>query len=149
RAFARRLPRARGDAVARRYLAECFLTRKGSVQLTLLRHLRVPRQWRDERGVVLDGVVIVVWGFVWMGLTSLFSGYTNLLTSTNLKIATKARNTAEAGINEAIYRLSRQEGQPGAITPDLSNPNWQVQILPTGTPSSTQVASIQNASDWG
>src|SRR2546422_3282246 len=86
-----------------------------------------------------------------MGLTSLFSGYTNLLTSTNLKLATQARNTAEAGVNEAIYRLSRQEGQPGAIiVPDPpTDPNWQVQIRPTGAPSSTQVASIQDASDWG
>jgi hypothetical protein len=126
------------------------LTRKESVQLTFLRHFRDLRLLRDEQGIVLIVVLIVMVLLLGMGLTSLFSGYTNLLTSTNLKLATQARNTTEAGINEAMYRLSRQEGQPGAITPNLNDPNWQVQVLPTGTPtSSTQVASIQPASDWG
>jgi hypothetical protein len=86
-----------------------------------------------------------------MGLTSLFSGYTNLLTSTNLKLATHARNTAEAGINEALYRLSRQEGQPGALTPNLNDPNWQVEIAFTsgdGNASDGVVSTIQAAADW-
>jgi hypothetical protein len=120
------------------------------MQITFLRQLRTSRPWCDEQGIVLVIVLVVMMLLLGMGLTSLFSGYTNLLTSTNLKLATQARDTAEAGINEAIYRLSRQEGKPGAIAPDLTNPNWQVQILPTGTPtSSIQVASIQDASDWG
>lgn len=119
------------------------------MQLTFLRHFRAPRPWRDERGIVLAVVLIVMVLLLGMGLTSLFSGYTNLLTSTNLKSATQARNIAEAGINEAIYRLSRQETRAEAIVPDLTKPNWQVEILPTGAPtSSTQVASIQDASDW-
>ncbi len=83
---------------------------------------------RDEQGIVLIVVLVVMMLLLGMGLTSLFSGYTNLLTSTNLKFATQARNMAEAGVNEAIYRLSRQEGQPGSIVPDLTNPNWKVEI---------------------
>ena len=117
---------------------------------TILRRLWATLLWHDERGVVLALVLVVMLLLLGMGLTSLFSGYTNLLTSTNLKLATRAANTAEAAVNEAIYRLSRQEGKPGAIAPDLTqtfwnDPNWQMQILPTGTPtSSTQVASIQD-----
>jgi len=72
-----------------------------------------PRR-RDERGIVLIVVLIVMVVLLGIGLTSLFSAYTNLLGSTNLKLATQARNTADTGINEALYRLSRQEGHPGA-----------------------------------
>jgi hypothetical protein len=132
-----------------------FLDEGESVQLTFLRHLRTPRPWRDERGIVLAVVLLVMVLLLGMGLTSLFSGYTNLLTSTNLKLATAARNTTEAGINEAIYRLSRQEGQPGAIAPDLSNafwnnPNWQVEIDLTAGDSNYSdgvVSTIQAGGD--
>jgi len=99
---------------------------------------------------VLVIVLIVMIVLMGMGLTSLFSGYTNLLTSTNLKFATQARNTAEAGINEALYRLSRQEGQHGAIAPDLSNPNWQVEIDFTSGDSNASdgaVSTVQLSED--
>src|SRR5712691_4344826 len=98
------------------------------MRLTFVRPFRASPLRRDEQGIVLIVVLIVMVLLLGMGLTSLFSGYTNLLMSTNLKLATQARNTAEAGVNEALYRLSRQEGQPGDIVPDLSNPNWQVEI---------------------
>src|SRR5713101_6059841 len=128
-----------------------FLDEGESVQLTFLRHLRTPRPWHDEQGIVLVVVLIVMVLLLGMGLTSLFSGYTNLLTSTNLKITTQARNTAEAGVNEALYRLSRQEGQPGAIVPDLSNPNWQEEIDFTSGDSNASdgtVSTIQPTADW-
>src|SRR5216684_35383 len=128
-----------------------FLDEGESVQLTFLRHLRTPRPWRDEQGIVLIVVLVVMMLLLGMGLTSLFSGYTNLLTSTNLKLATQARNTAESGVNEAVYRLSRQEGQAGAIAPDLNNPNWQVEIDFTSGDSNASdgtVSTIQLSGDW-
>lgn len=116
---------------------------------TILRQFGAASLRRDERGVVLALVLVVMCLLLGVGSTSLFSGYTNLLASTNLKLATRAANTAEAAVNEAIYRLSRQEGKPGVIVSDLT-PDWQVQILPSGTPtSSAQVASIQKTGDWG
>ena len=105
--------------------------------------------WRNERGIVLALALVVMTLLMGVGSAALFSGYTNLQTSTNLRLGTRARATAEAAVNEALYRLSRQEGKPGAIAPDLTTANWQVQILSHGTANSpTQVATIQNVSDW-
>ena len=107
---------------------------------------------RSERGIALAMVLAVVVLLMGVGSTALFSGYTNMLTSTNLRLATRARATAESGINEALYRLSRQEGQPGAIALDLIDPDWEVQIMPDGSSSAgppIQVATIQDGSDWG
>jgi len=107
--------------------------------------------WRNERGVVLVLVLVVMVVLLGMGLTSLFSAYTNLLVSTNLRLSTNARDRADTAVNEALYRLSRQEGQPGAITPDLSDPNWQVEIDFTSDDSNTAdgtVSTIQAGGDW-
>ncbi len=98
------------------------------MSLTFIKRFWTQPLWRDEQGIALVVGLIVMMLLLSMGLTSLFSGYTNLLTSTNLKNATQARNTAETGINEALYRLSRQEEQPGAITPALRDPDRQVEI---------------------
>ena len=100
--------------------------------------------WRNERGIVLALALVVMTLLMGVGSAALFSGYTNLQTSTNLRLGTRARATAEAAVNEALYRLSRQEGKPGAIAPDLTTADWQMQILSHGTASSpTQVATIQ------
>src|SRR5712692_5388280 len=121
------------------------------MSLTVIKRFWTQLLWRDEQGIVLIVVLVVMVLLLGMGLTSLFSGYTNLLTSTNLKITTQARNTAEAGVNEALYRLSRQEGQSGAIVPDLSNPNWQEEIDFTSGDSNASdgtVSTIQPTADW-
>ncbi len=105
--------------------------------------------WRNERGIVLALALVVMTLLMGVGSAALFSGYTNLQTSTNLRLGTRARATAEAAVNEALYRLSRQEGKPGAIAPDLTTANWQMQILSHGTANSpTQVATIQATGDW-
>jgi hypothetical protein len=99
--------------------------------------------------VVLAGALVIMALLMGVGSVALFSGSANLSMSTNLKLATRARATAEAAVNEALYRLSRQETQPEAIVPDLTDPNWQVQIMPNGASNPpTQVATIQNPSDW-
>jgi hypothetical protein len=121
------------------------------VRLTLIRRFWTSLLRREEQGIVLVIVLTVMMLLMGMGLTSLFSGYTNLFTSINLKNATQARNTAEAEINEAIYRLSRQEGQPGAIVPDLNNPDWQVEIDFTSGDSNASdgtVSTLQPMADW-
>src|SRR6266849_6817040 len=121
------------------------------MSLTVIKRFWTQLLWRDEQGIVLIVVLVVMVLLLGMGLTSLFSGYTNLLTSTNLKLATQARNTAEAGVNEALYRLSRQEVQLGAIVPDLTNPNWQVEIDFTSGDSNASdgtVSTIQLSGDW-
>lgn len=103
----------------------------------------------NERGIVLVVTLVVMVLLMGMGSISLFSGYTHLVTSTNLKFTTRARATAEAAVNEALYRLSRQETQPEAIALDLTDPNWQVEIMPDGSSNPpAQVATIQDASDW-
>src|SRR5438093_4437815 len=105
--------------------------------------------WRNERGIVLALALVVMTLLMGVGSAALFSGYTNLQTSTNIRLGTRARATAEAAVNEALYRLSRQEGKPGAIAPDLTTADWQMQILSHGTANSpTQVATIQATGDW-
>lgn len=112
-------------------------------------HLRVVLLLNNERGIVLAMTLVVMVLLMGMGSISLFSGYTNLITSTNLKFASRAHATAEAAVNEALYRLSRQETQLGAIAPNLTDPNWQVEIMPDGSSNPpAQVATIQNVSDW-
>lgn len=112
-------------------------------------HLRVVFLLNNERGIVLAMTLVVMVLLMGMGSISLFSGYTNLITSTNLKFASRAHTTAEAAVNEALYRLSRQETQLGAIAPNLTDPNWQVEIMPDGSSNPpAQVATIQNVSDW-
>src|SRR5215831_9272690 len=122
------------------------------MRLTLPRHCQsVAPLWRDERGVVLALVLVVMVLLLGIGLTSLFSGYTNLLTSTNLELSTVARNRAESAVNEAMYRLSRQEGQPGAIVPDLSKADWQVEIdfsQGDSDASDRAVSTLQPVADW-
>ena len=121
------------------------------VRLPFVKRFRTSPLRRDEQGIVLIVVLVVMMLLLGMGLTSLFSGYTNLLTSTNLKLATQARNTAEAGVNEALYRLSRQEGQSGAIVLDLTNPNWEVEIDFTSGDSNASdgtVSTIEPTADW-
>ena len=112
-------------------------------------HLRVVLLLNNERGVVLAMTLVVMVLLMGMGSISLFSGYMHLITATNLKFATRAHVTAEAAVNEALYRLSRQETQLGAIAPNLTDPNWQVEIMPDGSSSPPgQVATIQTVSDW-
>lgn len=111
---------------------------------------------RDERGVVLPIALLIMVVLMGIGLSSQFAGHTNLLTSTNLKMAAKATLTAETGVNEALYRLSRQEGQPGAIAPDLTDPfwndpDWQVEIDFTSgdtDPTDGDVSTLLPSQDW-
>lgn len=103
---------------------------------------------RDQRGAVLAAALVIM--VLLMGIAAIgsYSGYTNLLTSTNLRLATKARATAETNIDEAVYRLSLPPGTNGVITPDLSTPNWSIGIAFSSTPGSGKVASIQASGDW-
>jgi len=107
--------------------------------------------WHDERGVVLAMALVVIALLMGIGSTALFSGYTNLLTSTNLRIATQARARAEAGVNEALYRLSRQETDSAVIVPDLTDPTWKVEIDFTSGDNNASdgiVSTIQPSADW-
>lgn len=108
-----------------------------------------PRQ--NERGVALVVVLSVVFLLMGVGSTALFSGYTSQLTSTNLRIAARARTHAETGINEALYRLSRQETDPVAIVPDLSDSNWRVTIDFTNDDNNFadgRISTILATADW-
>jgi hypothetical protein len=121
------------------------------MKLSLCIHSWFVARCRDERGVVLAMALVVIALLMGIGSTALFSGYTNLLTSTNLRIATQARAMAEAGVNEALYRLSRQETDPAVIVPDLTNPNWQVEIDFTSADSNASdgtLSTIQASADW-
>ena len=112
----------------------------------------------DERGIILAMVLVILSLLMGIGSTAIYSGYTNLSMSTNLKLTAQAKAEAEAGINEALYRLSRQEGQPGALAPDMeaafwNDANWNVQIHFLSTPDDdptddNEVSSIRPGTDW-
>lgn len=106
---------------------------------------------RNERGAVLVATLVVL--VLLMGVAALgnYSGYTNLLTSTNLRLAARARATAEANINEALCRLATAEGKVGALVLDRNDPDWQVEIrYTTGDTSAGDgvVSTLQNTEDW-
>jgi hypothetical protein len=107
--------------------------------------------WREERGVVMALVLLVMTLLLGVGATALYSGYTNFQISTNLKLASQAKAQAEANVNEAIYRLSRQETDADAVAPDLTDPTWQVEInFSSGDTDASDgvISTIQDASDW-
>ncbi len=109
---------------------------------------RLLGQWRNERGVVLLITLIFMALLLGISAMALFSGRANLMTSENFEAATQAAVSAESVVNEALYRLSRQETTADAIVPDLTNANWQVQILAHGTASPpSSILSLQSA-DW-
>lgn len=110
----------------------------------------------NERGIVLAASLLVIVVLVSMGLSTTFSGFTNLTVAVNHKKAANASSSAKAGVNEALYRLSRQIGQPGAITIDMddafwNDPNREIQIaFTTGDDdiSDGTLSILQAASDW-
>src|SRR5262245_5510822 len=107
--------------------------------------------WNNEHGVVLIMALVVMTLLMGVASTAIFSSYTNVLTATNLKLATRARGIAEANINEAIYRLSRQEVDANAIVPNLANSDWQVEINFTSGDNNASdgvVSTIQASADW-
>ena len=115
----------------------------------LRRGLRV--LWCEERGVMMAIVLILMTLLMGVGATAIYSGYTNLQTSTNLRIASRAKAQAEANVNEAIFRLSRQETDPDAITEDLTDPTWQVEIDFTSgdtNASDGTLSTLQASTDW-
>src|SRR5215470_10342803 len=88
---------------------------------------------RNERGVVLLVTLIFIAILLGLSAMALFSGRANLLSSENFAASTRAAISAESAVDEAVYRLSRQETAADAIIPDTTNANWQVQILAHGT----------------
>src|ERR1043166_470711 len=103
---------------------------------------------RNERGVVLLVTLIFIAILLGISAMALFSGRANLLTSENFAASARAAISAESAVNEAVYRLSRQETAADAIVPDTSSASWQVQILPSGSASPpSSILSLQSA-DW-
>ena len=110
----------------------------------------------NERGIVLAASLLVIVALVSMGLSTTFSGFTNLSVAVNQKKTAAATSNAKAGVNEALYRLSRQIGQPGAITIDLedafwNDPNREIQITFTSGDNNISdgtVSTLQASSDW-
>jgi len=79
------------------------------------------------------------------------SGYTNLLTASNLRAAAGAKADAENGINEAIYRLSLPPADPASIVPVLTDPDWELSIVYTSgdtDPSDEMISTIMNPLHW-
>lgn len=111
---------------------------------------------RNQRGIVLATALILMMLLAGISASALYSSYLNSVTTTNLKMATRAQAAAEAGVNEALYRLSWQEGQPGALAPDLTqafwnDPNLQIQINFTSgdnTFTDGNVSTIIPSADW-
>jgi hypothetical protein len=106
---------------------------------------------RNERGAVLVAALVIM--VVLMGVSTIatYSGYTNLVTSTNLRLASRARAHAEANVSEALYRLATRPGEIGAIIPDLEDPDWQLAInFTTGDTDAADhvVSTIQDPDDW-
>jgi len=107
--------------------------------------------WREERGVIMAMVLVLMALLMGVGATAIYSGYTNLQTSTNLKLAAQAKAQAEANVNEALYRLSLQETEADAIVPNLNNAAWQVEIKFTSGDNNASdgvVSTIVASTDW-
>src|SRR5258706_9026317 len=118
------------------------------MRVLIFKSQRLLGQWRNERGVVLLVTLIFMALLLGISAMALFSGRANLMTSENFEAATQAAVSAESVVNEALYRLSRQELGADAIVPDLTNADWQVQILAHGTASPpSSILSLQSA-DW-
>ena len=124
----------------------------------LLPHFPPLPGFSNERGIILAMVLVILSLLMGVGSTAIYSGYTNLAMSTNLKLTAQAKAEAEAGINEALYRLSRQEGQPGALAPDMTaafwnDADWAVEIHFLSTPDNDPtddnvVSSIRAGAAW-
>jgi hypothetical protein len=112
---------------------------------------RLRSLYREERGVIMAMVLVLMTLLMGVGATAIYSGYANLQTSTNLKLASRAKAQAETNINEAIYRLSRQETDADAIIPDLTSATWQVEIdFTSGDTSAADgtLSTIQASTEW-
>ena len=104
-----------------------------------------------ERGAALTGVLVLTFALMAVAALAALSGYTNLLTASNLRAAAGAKADAENGINEAIYRLSLPPTDPSAIRPVLTDPDWTLSIFYTSgdtDPSDETISTIMNPLDW-
>lgn len=109
------------------------------------------RDRRGERGTVLTGVVVLTFGLMAVAALTALSGWTNLLTAANLRAAAGAKASAENAINEALYRLSLPSHDPAVILPDLTDPEWTLDIVYTtndADPSDGAISTIQHPNDW-
>lgn len=115
---------------------------------------RVPacrRARGGERGAALTGVLVLTFALMAVAALAALSGYTNLLTASNLRAAAGAKADAENGINEAIYRLSLPPTDPAAIVPVLTDPDWTLSVFYTTgdtDPSDEAISTIMNPLDW-
>ena len=94
-----------------------------------------------ERGAALTGVLVLTFALMAVAAVAALSGYTNILTASNLRAAAGAKADAENGINEAIYRLSLPPTDPAAIKPVLTDPDWTLSIFYTTGDSDPAAAS--------
>jgi hypothetical protein len=87
--------------------------------------------WRNEQGMALMAALVVI--FLLMGVSAIatFGGYTNLLTSTNLRLAARAQAQAETNVNEALYRLALPTTVQEQVAPDLSDPDCRLKSFST------------------
>src|SRR4029077_11162875 len=81
---------------------------------------------RAERGAVMAAALILMFILVGVGGLAALAGYTNLITATNLRAVGGARASADANVNEALYRLSLPDTDPLAIVPVVTDPNWHL-----------------------
>ena len=104
-----------------------------------------------ERGTALTGVLVLTFALMAVAAIAALSGYTNILTASNLRAAAGAKADAENGINEAIYRLSLPPTDPSAIVPVLTDPDWTLSVYYTtgdDDPDDESISTIMSMADW-
>ncbi len=106
---------------------------------------------RGERGAVMAAALILMFILVGVGGLAALAGYTNLITATNLRAVGGAHASADANVNEALYRLSLPDTDPLAIVPVVTDPNWHLDIRYTHAdtdPSDNTLSTIQDSHQW-
>ena len=102
---------------------------------------RYPRKsLRDEKGIVLVVALLLIGVLVLLGTTAVMTSTTDMKISANYKASNQAFYAAEAGINEALYRLGLfDDGGTNAppsgskiIVNALTNNNAAINIDPNG-----------------
>jgi hypothetical protein len=116
--------------------------RKANSPITIKPGALVPRILRSENGMALAITIILLLSLAAMALTATLVGSTDLLVAGNQRMNSAALDVAEAGVAEALNRMSLAPGTTvpvGGNMVDASiadpayppNPNWKAHIFLT------------------
>lgn len=130
--------------------------------------LQIPKAVANERGMVLVVALLLIAALILLGTTAVMTSTTDMKISTNYKTGNQAFYAAEAGIQEALFRISlvndgtktiaewgsqvSVNGVTNAYIGDPSpggyDPNWRVKIYFVEVPASPDTATLLPKASW-